>query len=86
MGLPIHEIASLAPSASVAIVAEGEGVPRFDGVNAALDDPDVDLRLFGKPRVTGKRRVAVVLARGAHVDAARERARRAAARLRVMLD
>lgn len=86
MGLPIHEIASLAPSASVAIVAEGEGVPRFDGVNAALDDPDVDLRLFGKPRVSGKRRVAVVLARGADVDAARERARRAAARLRVMLD
>jgi phosphoribosylglycinamide formyltransferase 2 len=54
-------------------------------VDAALAAPDTALRLFGKPRVEGKRRVAVTLARGTDVEEARAKAREAAAGLRVEL-
>jgi phosphoribosylglycinamide formyltransferase 2 len=42
-----------------------------------------DLRLFGKPEAYARRRMGVALARAADVDMARERARRAAALVRV---
>lgn len=85
LGLPLPAIDALGPSASCAILAEGHGVPSFEGVDAALAEPGTALRLFGKPRVEGQRRVAVVLARDADVEAAREKARRAAAALKVHL-
>lgn len=74
--VPLH-----GPSASCAVLAEGSGVPVFGQVDAALRDPQVQLRLFGKPRVDGQRRVAVTLARGDTVDDARARARDAAVAL-----
>ena len=73
-------------AASCAVLAEGTGVPRFGGVDAALAVPTAQVRLFGKPSVSGHRRVAVTLARGADVRQARERARAAAAALRITLD
>jgi phosphoribosylglycinamide formyltransferase 2 len=85
LGLPVPNIAGHGPSASCAVLAHGHGVPRFSGVDAALAEPDTALRLFGKPRVEGHRRVAVALARGADIEDARARARRAAGRLRVEL-
>lgn len=85
LGLPIPALRVLGPAASCAIVAEGTGVPVFEGVDAALAEPDTALRLFGKPRVEGSRRVAVTLARDADVESARAKARRAAAALRVRL-
>ena len=72
-------------SASCAVLAEGHGVPVFSGVDLALARPDTQLRLFGKPRVEGKRRVAVALALGEDVEQARDSARRAAAALQVEL-
>ncbi|HST43812.1 MAG TPA: formate-dependent phosphoribosylglycinamide formyltransferase [Luteimonas sp.] len=78
--VPLH-----GPSASCAVLAEGSGVPVFEHVDAALRDPSVQLRLFGKPRVDGQRRVAVTLARGDSVDVARARARDAAAALTIDL-
>lgn len=72
-------------AASCAVLAEGTGVPVFDGVDAALRVPTSQVRLFGKPRVEGRRRVAVTLARGADVDVARARAREAAAELTITL-
>jgi phosphoribosylglycinamide formyltransferase 2 len=84
LGLPIPSIRALGPSASCAVLAEGHGTrPRYHGVAEALAEPDTLLRLFGKPEVRGKRRMAVTLARGADVEAARAKARRAAAVLRV---
>ena len=68
-----------------AVLAQGDGVPVFSRVEAALANPDVALRLFGKPRVAGQRRVAVTLARAASIDDARELARAAAAALDVEL-
>jgi len=72
-------------SASCAVLAQGSGVPVFAGLDRALEVPTSQVRLFGKPRVDGARRVAVTLARGADVDEARSRARAAAAALRVTL-
>ena len=85
LGLPIPEIVSRGPSASVAILAKGTGVPQFSGLEAALSEAGTDLRLFGKPHVDGSRRVAVALARDQSVEAAREKARRVAAALKVTL-
>ena len=86
LGLPIPAIRALGASASVAILAEGHGKgPLFDGVAEALAEPDTALRLFGKPEVHGKRRVAVTLARDVDVDAARAKARRAAEKIRITL-
>ena len=86
LGLPIPVIRQQGPSASCAVVAEGHGVPLFSAVDAALAVPDTQLRLFGKPRVAGHRRVAVTLARGESIDAARRIAREAAAALVVTLE
>ncbi len=84
LGLPIPAIRQRGPSASVAVLAEGEGKgPRFHGVEQALSEPDTEIRLFGKPEIHGRRRLGVTLARGETLFAAREKARRAAAALRV---
>ncbi|HEX3897173.1 MAG TPA: formate-dependent phosphoribosylglycinamide formyltransferase [Rudaea sp.] len=86
LDLPIPEIRQLGPSASCAVLAEGSGNrPRYHGVAEALSQPDTMLRLFGKPEVKGKRRVAVTLARGATIEDARKKACDSAAKLRVEL-
>ena len=75
LGLPIPAIAQLGPSASCAMLAQGHGVPVFHNVDVALQQPDTGLRLFGKPRVEGQRRVGVTLGRGPSIDEARSLAR-----------
>ena len=79
LGLPVPAIRQSGPSASCALLAHGHGVPVFSGIDAALQMPDTQLRLFGKPRVEGHRRVGVTLARAGDIDAARAIARDAAA-------
>ena len=78
LGLPVPVIRQWGPTASCALLANGHGVPVFSGVDAALAAPDTALRLFGKPRVEGQRRVGVTLARADDIDAARAIAREAA--------
>ncbi|MCX7513574.1 formate-dependent phosphoribosylglycinamide formyltransferase [Frateuria sp. STR12] len=86
LGLPIPVIRHWGPSASCAVLVEGEGRhPRYHGVAEALAEPDTQLRLFGKPEVKGRRRMAVTLARDADIEAARARAVRAAECLKVEL-
>lgn len=85
LGLPAGDVLALGPSASCAVLAEGTGVPELTGVDAALAVPTAQVRLFGKPSVAGRRRVAVTVARGADVAEARDRARTAAAALTVTL-
>ncbi len=80
LGLPIPNIAQHGPSASCAILIEGDSQDiRYTGIEAALAEPDTALRLFGKPEVHGHRRMGVALARGASIAVAREKARKAAA-------
>jgi phosphoribosylglycinamide formyltransferase 2 len=75
LGLPIPNIVQTGPSASAVLLVAGESKQmRFGNLQAALARPDTQLRLFGKPEVTGKRRLGVALARAADVDQARQRA------------
>ncbi|RMF16071.1 MAG: formate-dependent phosphoribosylglycinamide formyltransferase, partial [Gammaproteobacteria bacterium] len=84
LGLPIPVIRQQGPSASCAVLVEGESQQViFDGVAHALNEPDTHLRLFGKPEVKGRRRMAVTLARDESVEAARAKAVRAAQALTV---
>lgn len=85
LGLPVADAVETAPSASCAVLGEGSGVPIFGGVEQALAVPETDLRLFGKPRVEGRRRIAVTVARGDDVEVALDRARAAANALTVEL-
>lgn len=83
LGLPVgenaqNEIENLGPSASAALLARGHGVPAFSNIEAALTAPNTALRLFGKPRVEGYRRVGVTLARAESCEAARTIARESA--------
>jgi phosphoribosylglycinamide formyltransferase 2 len=78
LGLPVPEIRQLGPAASCAVVVEGRAAGvRFGGVDEALREAGTALRLFGKPRVEGKRRMGVTLARAVSVDDARAAAKRA---------
>src|SRR3546814_3166170 len=83
LDLPIPNIRTRGPAASCAVLFEGDRkAPRYTGVAEALAEPDTQLRLFGKPEIVGKRRMAVTLALGDDIDQARAKARRAAAKVR----
>ncbi len=76
LGLPIPSIRQLAPAASCALVVEGESEEvSFGNLDHALRGAETQLRLFGKPQVSGKRRMGVALATATSVDDARDRAR-----------
>ena len=86
LGLPIPVIHQNGPSASCAVLVEGEGRgPRYHGIAEALAEPDTQLRIFGKPEVKGRRRMAVTLARDTTIDAAKVKAIRAAKAIRTEL-
>jgi phosphoribosylglycinamide formyltransferase 2 len=81
LGLPIPNIECV-EGASAVVLADKEGVnPTFTGVEAALAEPGVDVRIFGKPTTRPYRRMAVALAQGAN---ALQRARDAAAKIKVL--
>jgi phosphoribosylglycinamide formyltransferase 2 len=80
LGLPVPAIRHAGPAASCAVLLEGRSRDiRFRGVERALEEPDTQLRLFGKPEVAGHRRMGVTLALGRDLADARDKARRAAA-------
>jgi len=84
LGLPVPVIRQHGPSASCAILGEGDSRRmRYENVSRALSEPDTELRLFGKPEVRGKRRLGVTLARGDSIEDARDKARRATAELKI---
>lgn len=63
LGLPIPEIKFYGPSASRALLAEGNSRDIvISGMENALARPGTDMRIFGKPEVQGHRRVGVMLA------------------------
>jgi phosphoribosylglycinamide formyltransferase 2 len=86
LGLPVPEIRLHGPSASAVLLVEGESqAVTYGGLEKALAEPDTQIRLFGKPRVAGKRRMGVALARADDIDAARDKARAAGAAIEVTL-
>jgi phosphoribosylglycinamide formyltransferase 2 len=63
LGLPIPEITLLKIGASAVVLADKEGInPRFEGIENAIQDPQTDIRIFGKPTTRPYRRMAVTLA------------------------
>ena len=81
LGLPIPRI-ECTEGASAVVLATQEGhSPRFMGVDAALTEPGVDVRIFGKPTTRPYRRMAVALAQGPN---ALQRAREAAGKISVL--
>jgi len=75
LGLPIPSIRQFGPSASSVILVEGESEEvSFGNLDQALAQEDTQLRLFGKPRVSGQRRMGVGLARGDSIEQARDKA------------
>ena len=84
LGLPIPNIAFHGPSASKAVVVEGESQNIvFSGLEEALSIPDTSIRIFGKPEVSGHRRMAVLLARGNSVEEARQKVQDMAKKIKV---
>ena len=84
LGLPVPQIRFLGPSASRAIVVEGDtDTVEFGALEAVLAEPGTQMRIFGKPEVHGHRRMAVVLATDSSVEEARKKAARAADALEV---
>lgn len=86
LGLPIPSIRQFGPSASAVVLVEGNSDKvSFGNLSEALSAPDTQLRLFGKPKVVGKRRMGVTLALGADIEEAREKARKASSSVSIEL-
>ena len=86
LGLPIPNIHQHGPSASCAVLVEGESSNvQFGALDQVLSEPDTQVRLFGKPTVSGQRRMAVTLARSGDIETARAKAHWAAQAMEIRL-
>ena len=84
LGLPIPEVKFYGPSASKAIVVEGNTTEyEFCNLDKVLEEPGVQIRLFGKPEIAGHRRVGVILAADDSVAGALAKVERAYEKLQV---
>ena len=86
LGLPVPAIRFFGPGASKAIVIEGDtDKVEFSGIEEALSEEGVQIRLFGKPQVKGHRRYGVILATDASVELALAKAERAYSKIDVKI-
>ncbi len=78
LGLPLGTVRQYGPAASAAVGVRGDSTDiSYGNLEKALAAPDTSLRIFGKPAVSGHRRMAVTLALGESLEEAREKARNA---------
>lgn len=78
LGLPVPSIRFIGPSASRAIVVEGDTRQIvMDNLDSVLAEDGVQMRIFGKPEIKGHRRMGVILATAGTVEEARGKAARA---------
>lgn len=86
MGFPIPNIRQYGPAASRVLLVEGEGKNiEYANLDQALVLADTDFRLFGKPEVSGKRRMGVTLALGESIDDAKDKAIHSSAAIKVTI-
>jgi phosphoribosylglycinamide formyltransferase 2 len=88
LGLPIPSIELIGPGASAVILGDRQSDDfTYDGISDALalgaPGRPVDLRIFAKPQTLKNRRMGIALAREANAEDAVDRARAAAARVRI---
>jgi len=85
LGLPIPKIEQMGASASAVILAKDYSDSiTFAGVADALSEPNVEVRLFGKPDSRPFRRMGVALAKGKDIQEAREKATEAASKIKIV--
>lgn len=69
LGLPIGNIEQYGPSASAVLLGKGTSKNlSYQGISKALEIPDCQVRLFGKPEIDGQRRLGVALGRAKTVE------------------
>ena len=86
LGLPIPNINQHGPAASSVILGEGNSEEiMFNNVSEALEEPDTQIRLFGKPSISGRRRLGVAIARGESIENAKDKAIKASSAVQVVL-
>lgn len=84
LGLPVPDVRFYGPSASKAIVVEGDSDQvEFFNLEKVVEEPGVQIRLFGKPEVRGHRRFGVILATDVSIEMALAKAERAYEKLGV---
>lgn len=84
LGLPVPSIRFYGPSASRAVVVEGDtDTIEMDCLEKVLEEPGVQMRIFGKPEIKGHRRMGVILATADTLEEARAKADRAYSKLKV---
>lgn len=84
LGLPVPAIRFYGPSASKAIVVEGDTTEiEFDNLEEVLAEEGTQMRIFGKPEIHGHRRMGVILATADTLEEARAKAERAYTKLKV---
>ncbi|QBH26937.1 formate-dependent phosphoribosylglycinamide formyltransferase [Vibrio vulnificus] len=83
--MPVNKIVQYGPSASAVILGNGQSENlRFDGMSDALEQPQTQLRLFGKPDINGRRRLGVVLTRRSSTEKAVDAAIESAKKIKVI--
>lgn len=86
LGLPIPNIAFHGPSASKAIVVDGNSRNvAFDNIEKVLEAPNTAMRIFGKGELNGHRRLGVLLARDESVEKALARVKKMREDLKIEL-
>lgn len=85
LGLPIPKTKTWGPSASAVVLSEvSTQPPAYTGIEKALKESNVEIRIFGKPSASPFRRMAVALARASSVDKARAKAKKAASKVKIV--
>ncbi|ELI9683541.1 formate-dependent phosphoribosylglycinamide formyltransferase [Vibrio vulnificus] len=84
-GMPVNKITQYGPCASAVILGNGHSENiRFDGMSDALEQPQTQLRLFGKPDINGRRRLGVVLTHRSSTEKAVDAAIESAKKIKVI--
>lgn len=84
-GMPIKNITQYGPCASAVVLGQGTSTNiRFEGLENALNAPQTQVRLFGKPDINGRRRLGVALTRRDSVESAIEDAVETASKIKVI--
>ncbi|MFM2481224.1 formate-dependent phosphoribosylglycinamide formyltransferase [Celerinatantimonas sp. YJH-8] len=84
LGFPIGQIMQYGPSASAVLLGQGQSnAIQFSGLETALQHPQCQLRLFGKPEIDGRRRLGVALARAETVEQSIEHAKKVISQIKI---
>ena len=83
LGLPVNTARHSVAASAVIYAGVDDQNLAFSGLNLALQNPNTDLRLFGKPEGFKRRRMGVATARAESIESARELAQHAADQVHV---